>query len=502
MLDIKDIKDIKDINDNSENKNKSKNEIVKDSINNYIFPAYKEEQIKEAFDVFDFNGNNFISVNELKEIFHYINEEVTEEELDEMINLADKEGDGQVNWVNFYEFVSGKTVNEEIKDMKKTPGLYPEDNYNKMQHLKKTKIDFIIPNKEINHINNIKKVEKEENQSYDDDNNFNNNDDDDYINNISNEKKKENNNKLKRIFSEEEFNDDFNNNDDNDNEDNKNEEEYKVDNYVQEILKKRQERLENNFLINKAKIKDIEELPKPKPKKFILKDETQKNKIKTYNNSLSDESFSDKNNNNNNSLNSSNNFENDARITKTSNFLPLDRTNSIKKIKPILNEIIDEEKNNKDNKNINNNEIIIKKIKKKKNGKKDEKNKKIHEKNGKIEKIEKSEESDLEMEKRDKFDENSDNNYSLKHKKKLNLKNVIFSQKDSNDIRNILSSQNEDNESEKNDNINDSIDDNDNDNENNKSDSNDDNKNNIVIKSIKKKNIKKLVIKNEEKKKK
>ena len=44
--------------------------VLKDTINNYIFPEYKEEQIKEAFDVFYFNDNIFISVNELKKIFH------------------------------------------------------------------------------------------------------------------------------------------------------------------------------------------------------------------------------------------------------------------------------------------------------------------------------------------------------------------------------------------------------------------------------------------------
>ena len=108
--------------------------IQTDSNINYIFPEYEEEQIKEAFDIFDFNGNKFISVVELREIFHYLNEEVTEEELDEMINLVDKEGNGQVNWLNFYEFVSGKIVHEEIKETK----IMRENSFNKQQHLKKT----------------------------------------------------------------------------------------------------------------------------------------------------------------------------------------------------------------------------------------------------------------------------------------------------------------------------------------------------------------------------
>lgn len=83
--------------------------------NDYNFPKYNTEEIKEAFDCFDINKNGYIGVAELKEIFSIINEEVNDEELDEMINLADKEGDGQVNWINFYEFITGNGINEEIK---------------------------------------------------------------------------------------------------------------------------------------------------------------------------------------------------------------------------------------------------------------------------------------------------------------------------------------------------------------------------------------------------
>ena len=67
-----------------------------------------------------------------------------------MISLADKEGDGQVNWVNFYEFISGKMINQGIKDMKLTPGLYHEDIFNKQQHLNKPENEFININNEIN----------------------------------------------------------------------------------------------------------------------------------------------------------------------------------------------------------------------------------------------------------------------------------------------------------------------------------------------------------------
>ena len=88
-----------------------------DQKNEYCFPNYETEQLKEAFDIFDINRNGYIGVDELKEIFTIINEEVLEEELNEMIGLADKEGDGQVNWLNFYEFING--INEDIKRMKR-----------------------------------------------------------------------------------------------------------------------------------------------------------------------------------------------------------------------------------------------------------------------------------------------------------------------------------------------------------------------------------------------
>ena len=90
-----------------------------DQKNEYCFPNYETEQIKEAFDIFDINRNGYIGVDELKEIFTIINEEVSEEELNEMIGLADKEGDGQVNWLNFYEFINGNGINEDIKRMKR-----------------------------------------------------------------------------------------------------------------------------------------------------------------------------------------------------------------------------------------------------------------------------------------------------------------------------------------------------------------------------------------------
>ncbi len=53
-----------------------------------------EEEILEAFKVFDKDGNGFISAAELRHIMTNLGEKLTDEEVDEMIREADIDGDG------------------------------------------------------------------------------------------------------------------------------------------------------------------------------------------------------------------------------------------------------------------------------------------------------------------------------------------------------------------------------------------------------------------------
>jgi len=57
-----------------------------------------EEEIREAFRVFDKDGNGFISAAELRHVMTNLGEKLTDEEVDEMIREADVDGDGQVNY--------------------------------------------------------------------------------------------------------------------------------------------------------------------------------------------------------------------------------------------------------------------------------------------------------------------------------------------------------------------------------------------------------------------
>jgi len=57
-----------------------------------------EEEIREAFRVFDKDGNGFISADELRHVMTSLGEKLTDEEVDEMIREADIDGDGQINY--------------------------------------------------------------------------------------------------------------------------------------------------------------------------------------------------------------------------------------------------------------------------------------------------------------------------------------------------------------------------------------------------------------------
>ena len=57
-----------------------------------------EDEIREAFKVFDKDGNGFISAAELRHVMTNLGEKLSDEEVDEMVREADMDGDGQINY--------------------------------------------------------------------------------------------------------------------------------------------------------------------------------------------------------------------------------------------------------------------------------------------------------------------------------------------------------------------------------------------------------------------
>merc|ERR1712142_103639 len=90
------------------------NEVDKDGTGFIEFPQFlymmakkendedAEEEIREAFKVFDGDGNGFINRMELRHVMMNLGEKMTEEECDALVDEADVDGDGCINYEEFY----------------------------------------------------------------------------------------------------------------------------------------------------------------------------------------------------------------------------------------------------------------------------------------------------------------------------------------------------------------------------------------------------------------
>ncbi|SJK86197.1 calmodulin [Babesia microti strain RI] len=64
-----------------------------------------EEELVQAFKVFDRDGNGFISAAELRHVMTNLGEKLTDEEVDEMLKEADVDGDGRINYEEFVKLM-------------------------------------------------------------------------------------------------------------------------------------------------------------------------------------------------------------------------------------------------------------------------------------------------------------------------------------------------------------------------------------------------------------
>merc|ERR1719436_1539685 len=70
--------------------------------------ADTEEELIEAFKVFDKNEDGFISALELRDCMKNLGEKLTDAEVDEMIREADMDGDGHINYDEFVKMMMAK----------------------------------------------------------------------------------------------------------------------------------------------------------------------------------------------------------------------------------------------------------------------------------------------------------------------------------------------------------------------------------------------------------
>ena len=65
----------------------------------------EEEELREAFRVFDKDGSGSISKAELKLVMENLGEKLTAEEIDEMMEEADKDGNGEIDYEGTLDLV-------------------------------------------------------------------------------------------------------------------------------------------------------------------------------------------------------------------------------------------------------------------------------------------------------------------------------------------------------------------------------------------------------------
>ncbi|XP_036076028.1 calmodulin-like [Rousettus aegyptiacus] len=105
------------------------NEVDADGTSTIDFPEFlaimarkmkdidSEDEIREAYHVFDKDGNGYIRATELHHVMTNLGEKLTDEEVDEMIREADIDGDGQVNYKEFVQMMTtqGRCCTERVK---------------------------------------------------------------------------------------------------------------------------------------------------------------------------------------------------------------------------------------------------------------------------------------------------------------------------------------------------------------------------------------------------
>jgi calmodulin len=64
-----------------------------------------EEELIEAFKVFDRDGNGYITATEFKQVIFSLGEVITDDELNEMLRDADTNGDGFIDYEEFVKMI-------------------------------------------------------------------------------------------------------------------------------------------------------------------------------------------------------------------------------------------------------------------------------------------------------------------------------------------------------------------------------------------------------------
>lgn len=64
-----------------------------------------QDEIRDAFDVFDRNGDGLVSIDELLQVMEILGETMSRQEAEDSLRRADSDGDGQLTYEEFVAFM-------------------------------------------------------------------------------------------------------------------------------------------------------------------------------------------------------------------------------------------------------------------------------------------------------------------------------------------------------------------------------------------------------------
>ncbi|XP_018907591.1 troponin C, isoallergen Bla g 6.0101 isoform X2 [Bemisia tabaci] len=71
-------------------------------------PVAMRAELREAFRLYDKEGNGYITTDVLREILYELDDKMTDDDLDEMIEEIDADGSGTVDFDEFMEVMTGE----------------------------------------------------------------------------------------------------------------------------------------------------------------------------------------------------------------------------------------------------------------------------------------------------------------------------------------------------------------------------------------------------------
>merc|ERR1712137_3606 len=91
------------------------------------------DEIREAFSLFDSDASGMIDIRELKAAMRALGFEVKNEELKKMVTDVDNDGNGTIEFSEFLQMMTGKMGEKDTReDIEKVFKLFDDDNTNKI----------------------------------------------------------------------------------------------------------------------------------------------------------------------------------------------------------------------------------------------------------------------------------------------------------------------------------------------------------------------------------